>query len=142
MIAPKSSIIAKAVKKTFNDIGTLDPNNDKTPKEKAMSVADGIAELDDSAVLRWMQSLVEPHHLIRNVRRATVDEKIARELHTKAASIWSKREGNRARRIEAHHRLNSGDELDTEWLVESVAKISLEDSAILYYKRIKLSRVF
>ena len=94
-----------------------------------LSVADGIAELDDSAVLRWMQSLVEPHHLIRNVRRATVDEKIARELHTKAASIWSKREGNRARRIEAHHRLNSGDELDTEWLVESVAKISLEDSA-------------
>ena len=94
-----------------------------------LSVADGIAELDDSAVLRWMQSLVEPHHLIRNVRRATVDEKIARELHTKAAGIWSKREGNRARRIEAHHRLNSGDELDTEWLVESVAKISLEDSA-------------
>ena len=94
-----------------------------------LSVADGIAELDDSAVLRWMQSLVEPHHLIRNVRRATVDEKIARELHTNAAGIWSKREGNRARRIEAHHRLNSGDELDTEWLVESVAKISLEDSA-------------
>ena len=25
--------------------------------------------------------------------------------------------------------MNSGDELDTEWLVESVAKISLEDSA-------------
>ena len=43
MIAPKSSIIAKAVKKTFNDIGTLEPNNDKTPKEKAISVADGIA---------------------------------------------------------------------------------------------------
>ena len=40
-----------------------------------LSVADGITELDDSAVLRWMQSLVEPHHLIRNVRRATVDEK-------------------------------------------------------------------
>jgi len=94
-----------------------------------LSVADGIAELDDSAVLRWMQSLVEPHHLIRNVRRATIDEKISREFHTKAAGFWSKREGNRARRIEAHHRLNSGDELDTEWLVESVAKISLEDSA-------------
>ena len=24
-------------------IGTLEPNNDKTPKEKAISVADGIA---------------------------------------------------------------------------------------------------
>ena len=42
-IAPKSSIIAKAVKNTFKDIGTLFPNNDKTPKEKAISVADGIA---------------------------------------------------------------------------------------------------
>ena len=37
-------IIAKAVKKTFNDIGTLDPNNDKIPRENAISVADGIAQ--------------------------------------------------------------------------------------------------
>ena len=42
-IAPKSSIIASAVKKTFNDKGTLFPNNDKTPREKAISVAEGIA---------------------------------------------------------------------------------------------------
>ena len=36
-------MIAKAVKKTFKDIGTLFPNSDNTPNEKAMSVADGIA---------------------------------------------------------------------------------------------------
>ena len=42
-MAPKSSIIAKAVKKTFNEIGTLFPKRDNTPREKAMSVADGIA---------------------------------------------------------------------------------------------------
>ena len=42
-MAPKSSIIANAVKKTFNDIGTLEPNKDNIPNEKAMSVADGIA---------------------------------------------------------------------------------------------------
>ena len=42
-IAPKSSIIASAVKKTFNDKGTLLPKSDRTPKENAMSVADGIA---------------------------------------------------------------------------------------------------
>ena len=42
-IAPKSSIIAKAVKKTFRDNGTLFPNKDNTPSEKAMSVAEGIA---------------------------------------------------------------------------------------------------
>ena len=44
IIAPRSSIIAKAVKKTFKEIGTLDPNKDKTPNEKAMSVAEGIAQ--------------------------------------------------------------------------------------------------
>ena len=43
-IAHKSSIIAKAVKKTFNDNGTLLPNNESTPKENAISVADGIAQ--------------------------------------------------------------------------------------------------
>ena len=37
-------MIAKAVKKTFREIGTLFPNNDNTPKEKAMSVADGMAQ--------------------------------------------------------------------------------------------------
>ena len=42
-IAPKSSIIARAIKKTFKDIGTREPNNDNTPIEKAISVADGIA---------------------------------------------------------------------------------------------------
>ena len=35
-IAPKSSIIARAVK-TFKEIGTF-PNNDKTPNEKAISL--------------------------------------------------------------------------------------------------------
>ena len=43
-MAPKSSIIANAVKKTFNEMGTLLPSNDNTPSEKAMSVADGMAQ--------------------------------------------------------------------------------------------------
>ena len=42
-MAPKSSIIASAVRKTLRDKGTLFPSNDKTPNEKAISVADGIA---------------------------------------------------------------------------------------------------
>ena len=42
-IVPPLPAIANAVKNTFNDKGTLLPNNDKTPKEKAISVADGIA---------------------------------------------------------------------------------------------------
>ena len=44
IIAPKSSIIARAVKKTFNDIGILEPSRDNTPIEKAISVAEGIAQ--------------------------------------------------------------------------------------------------
>ena len=31
-------------KKIFNEMGTLDPSNDKIPSEKAISVADGIAQ--------------------------------------------------------------------------------------------------
>ena len=116
---------------TKEGLGTLDELSlSPLPlSAEELFACEGISELDDSAVLRWMDSLVEPHHLIRNVRRATVDEEIARNLHSKAAEIWSKREGFRARRIEAHHRLNSGNELDTEWLTENVATISLEDSA-------------
>ena len=43
IIAPKSARIARAVKKTFKDNGTLFPNKDRTPNENAMSVAEGIA---------------------------------------------------------------------------------------------------
>ena len=43
-IAPRSSIIARAVKKIFKEIGTLEPSKDKIPNENAMSVADGIAQ--------------------------------------------------------------------------------------------------
>ena len=54
-IAPRSSIIANAVRKTFKDRGTLFPNKDKTPKEKAISVAEGIAHpLSVSASLKFM----------------------------------------------------------------------------------------
>ena len=37
-------MIARATKKTFNDMGILDPKSDKTPIEKAISVAEGIAQ--------------------------------------------------------------------------------------------------
>ena len=43
-IAPRSSIIAKAVKNIFNDIGTLEPSKESIPNEKAISVAEGIAQ--------------------------------------------------------------------------------------------------
>ena len=43
-MAPRSSIIANAVRNILSEIGTLFPNKDNTPNEKAISVADGIAQ--------------------------------------------------------------------------------------------------
>ena len=42
IMAPKSSITAKAVKNIFKEAGTLFPNKDKIPIAKAISVAIGI----------------------------------------------------------------------------------------------------
>lgn len=46
MIAPKSSITARAIKKIFNDAGTLLPNSESMPTAKAISVAIGIPAPD------------------------------------------------------------------------------------------------
>ena len=89
---------------------------------------DGIQELDESAVLRWTDSMVEPHHLIRNVRRGTWRADELADLHSIGASLWAKREGERALQIEAHHRLNSPD-FDTEWLSNRLQQIANFDSA-------------
>ncbi|HJL64078.1 MAG TPA: hypothetical protein QGF70_00690, partial [Candidatus Thalassarchaeaceae archaeon] len=89
----------------------------------------GTAELDDAAILRWMSNLVEPHHLIRNVLRASIDENKIKQIHSQVAEFWAKMEGPRARRIEAHHRLNSDKEIDSEWFLQSIAMISDDDNA-------------
>ena len=44
IIAPKSSIIARATKNTLRDVGILEPNKDNTPIENAISVAVGMAQ--------------------------------------------------------------------------------------------------
>jgi DNA-binding MarR family transcriptional regulator len=90
---------------------------------------DGTEELDEAAILRWAQAMVEPHHLIRNVRRGAWSDDDLSELHSEQAARWSSREGTRARRIEAHHRLSSGGDPDPEWVLEHVPAIAGEDSA-------------
>ncbi len=90
---------------------------------------DGTEELDEAAILRWTQAMVEPHHLIRNVRRGSWSDDDLSDLHSEQAARWSAREGTRARRIEAHHRLSSGGEPDPEWVLEHVPAIAGEDSA-------------
>ncbi len=89
----------------------------------------GTEELDDSAILRWAGELVEPHHLVRNVRRASLIGGGAEEMHSKLAEMWSKRTGSRARRMEAHHRLESGTDVDPEWVTKSINEIFTDDSA-------------
>jgi hypothetical protein len=42
--APRSSIIASAVRKILSETGTLDPRSAKTPSAKAISVAVGMAQ--------------------------------------------------------------------------------------------------
>ena len=49
-IAPKSSKIANAKRKTFKDIGTLLPKRAKTPITKAISVAIGIPKPEVNSV--------------------------------------------------------------------------------------------
>ena len=89
----------------------------------------GSEELDESAILRWAGTLVEPHHLVRNVRRASLMDGGAEEIHSKLAEMWSKRVGSRARRMEAHHRLESGTDVDPEWVAKSINEIVIDDSA-------------
>ena len=84
---------------------------------------DGAEELDNSAILRWEGHLVEPHHLVRNVRRATLDRQEAAIIHAKLAEMWAGRKGPRARRMEAHHRLESGSEVEPDWTKDTVAEI-------------------
>ena len=89
---------------------------------------EGTDELEDSAILRWSGLMVEPHHLIRNVRRGSWSDEQTATLHSEAARKWASRDGVRARRMEGHHLLHSG-EPDSEWLAEHLPSITEQDSA-------------
>ena len=49
-------------------------------------------------------------------------------MHSKAAGLWSTREGARARRIQSHHMINAG-EIDADWMNDNIGEIADEDSA-------------
>ena len=88
----------------------------------------GTLELDEAAILRWMGTIAEPHHLIRNVRRGSWSQHEAKSMHSKAAVLWAAREGARARRIQSHHMINAG-EIDADWMNDNIGEIADEDSA-------------
>jgi len=107
-----------------------------------MASEGGTRELDESAVLRWKRQAVEPHHLVRNVRRASWSSERAATLHSEAAERWSGIEGARARRLEAHHRMERGDDSDVTWISENIQEIVENDSsaaAILLESAVNIS---
>ena len=76
-----------------------------------------ILELDNHALLRWMDSGVELHHLVRNVRSTMLSEKD----HALAAKYWSQRQGDLARLVEMHHILKSGGNIESHLLSNAEA---------------------
>ena len=72
---------------------------------------------------------METHHLVRNVRRASLDDETMSKMHRIEADKWSKKEGIRARKIEAYHRSMSGHESDIEWIEENIGAVSIYDSS-------------
>jgi ABC-type transport system involved in cytochrome c biogenesis ATPase subunit len=79
---------------------------------------DGVAPLDEAALLRWSVESLELQHLIRNVRRTMWSDEEARQIHAAAASHWESRAEPAARIHEAHHRIQSADESEAAELVE------------------------
>ena len=82
--------------------------------------------LDEAALLRWPNGLVEVQHLVRNVRRVAWEE--PEEIHLKAVGRWSKIDDSDARWFEAYHRLMAG-ENPTEFITENQASILAESAA-------------
>ena len=76
-----------------------------------------LPELDDHALLRWLESGVELHHLVRNVRSTM----LTKENHANAATHWSEIDGDLARLVEMHHILKSGGEIESHLLSNAEA---------------------
>ena len=82
--------------------------------------------LDDAALLRWPNGLVEVQHLVRNVRRVAWKEPEA--IHLKAIERWRKIEDVDARWFEAYHMLMAGQN-PSEFIVEHESSILAQSAA-------------
>ena len=82
--------------------------------------------LDDAALLRWPNGLVEVQHLVRNVRRVAWQEPEA--IHLKAIERWRKIEDVDARWFEAYHMLMAGQN-PSEFIVEHESSILVQSAA-------------
>ena len=82
--------------------------------------------LDDAALLRWPNGLVEVQHLVRNVRRVAWQEPEA--IHLKAIERWRKIDDSDARWFEAYHMLMAGQN-PSEFIVEHESSILAQSAA-------------
>ena len=89
----------------------------------------GTDELDDSAILKWHSKEIELHHLIKYVRRSFFTQEKTQEFHIEMAKKWAKKEGFRAIRMEAHHRLQSGHKIDSDWFISNLPILVSKDSS-------------
>ena len=83
-----------------------------------------LLELDDFALLRWFESGVELHHLVRNVRSTM----LSKQDHANAANYWSQLEGDLARLVEMHHVLNSDGDVES-LLIRNAESLMVRSSA-------------
>ena len=82
--------------------------------------------LDEAALLRWPNGLVEIQHLVRNVRRVAWQR--PEEIHLKAVDRWSKIDNPEAHWFEAYHRMMSGED-PTDFFVEHESSILAQSAA-------------
>ncbi len=87
-----------------------------------LSNDDGVAPLDEAALLRWSVESLELQHLIRNVRRTMWSDDEAKKIHAAAASHWEDRSEPAARIHEAHHRIQAADESEAAELVDRIER--------------------
>ena len=83
-----------------------------------------LLELDDYALLRWYESGVELHHLVRNVRSTM----LTKSDHANAANYWSQLDGDLARLVEMHHVLNSDGDVES-LLIRNAESLMVRSSA-------------
>lgn len=81
-------------------------------------------ELDDHALLRWLSTGVELHHLVRNVRSTM----LTKHDYAQAAIYWSQLDGDLARLVEMHHVLNSGGDIES-LLIKNAESLMVRSSS-------------
>ena len=87
---------------------------------------DSIVELDERALIRWLNESVELQHLLRNVRFIDLNQSIFRE----ALDYWRDQSNDLARLIELHLRIICDEDSENHLLANSESLLVGYDSAL------------